>query len=327
MSRSGRWSGRVESTGESSLQDRGVRANKAKDFSHSTRGGSRLSARRLAEIAGELTERDLGIVFALARLRVVSGAQLERLCFTEITSSARGRIRRRVMARLIELGLVVTLDRRVGGVRAGSAGLVYTLSGAGWRLVDLLEKKSETPRRRTRETPGAMFLSHALAISAIYVDLVERASVGGVEIGVFDVEADARWPDGTEQVLRPDALVAVASGGVEDVWWLEVDLGTESLARIRRMLDRYQQFARDAETGPFGVVPRVLVTVVDDKRLRDVQRLIRRSDAPEGLLQVVRQSDAGSYLVRQLVGDDAPDLAAEAGPEPEAEAGLETEPP
>ena len=248
MSRSGRWSDRVESTDESSLPDRGVRANKAKDFSHSTRGGSRLSARRLAEIAGELTERDLGIVFALAGLRVASGAQLERLCFTEITSSARGRIRRRVMARLIELRLVVSLDRRVGGVRAGSAGLVYTLRGAGWRLVDLLEKKSKTPRRRTQETPGAMFLAHALAISAVYVDLVEQALVGGVEISLFDVEADARWPDGTGQILRPDALVAVSSGGVEDVWWLEVDLGTESLARIRRMLDRYRTFAGDAET-------------------------------------------------------------------------------
>ena len=73
----------------------------------------------------------------------------------------------------------------------------------------------------------------------------------------------------------------------------------------------------------------MLVTVVDDKRVRDVQWLIRRSDAPNGLLQVVRQSEAGSYLVRELIRDDGPGLASDAGPESELklEPRRETEPP
>ena len=162
MSRSDRWSARVESSARPSLSDKGRRANKAKDFSRIHGGGSRLSARRLAGLADELSERDRSLLLALARLRVASGSQLERLCFRKIAVSARGRVRRRVLGRLVGLGLMVTLERRVGGVRAGSAGLVYGLSGAGWRLVDQLSRSDDASRRRTRETPGTLFLAHAL---------------------------------------------------------------------------------------------------------------------------------------------------------------------
>lgn len=318
---SGRWSDQVESSDAMSLSVGGGSANKAKDFSHNIVGGSRLSARRLAGLAEELSERDRALLAVLARLRVASGAQLERLSFREIVASARGRVRRRVLGRLVRLGLVVTLDRRVGGVRAGSAGLVYALSGAGWRLVDLLDRRSEAPRRRTRETPGALFLAHALAVSEIYVDLKEQVEQfgamtdeSGPAIEIFDVEADARWRDESGEVHRPDALVVLSLGPVEDVWWLEVDRGTESLARVQWMLRRYQQFATAAGGGPRGVIPRVLVTVLDDKRRRGVDRLISRMTASEGLLQVVRQDEATGYLVRELVEPDGPSAHERAPP-------------
>lgn len=298
---SDRWSGRVESSDRFSLQDKGRGATNAKDYSRLHMGGSRISARRLAELAEELTERDLAVLFELARLRVLSGAQLEHLGFTEITPGSRGRVRRRVMARLVRVGLVATLERRVGGVRAGSAGLIYTLTGAGWRLVDLNRRCGQVPRRRTRETPGALFLAHALAISQTYVDLVEAVRARpGVGVEAFDVEADARWRDEAGEVLRPDALSVLSAGEVEDVWWLEVDRSTESSARIRRMLERYQRFAEAGETGPRGVIPRVLITVIDRARLEEVRRLIGRGEAPERLLQVVMHGEAAGFLVGEL---------------------------
>ena len=41
---------------------------------------------------------------------------------------------RRALQRLTKLGLLATLERRIGGVRSGSDGLIYRLGPAGQRL-------------------------------------------------------------------------------------------------------------------------------------------------------------------------------------------------
>jgi hypothetical protein len=236
---------------------------------------------------------------------VLTGAQLERLAFTDIAGSARGRIRRRVLGRLVGLGLVATLERRVGGVRAGSAGLVYVLTGAGQRLLDLEAGRNEQ-RRRLAPTPGAMFLSHALAISEVYVSLVERArECPGLRVREFAVEAAARFEvPGSDVALRPDALAILATNNVEDVWWLEIDRGTESLPRISGMLRRYLAFAESGVPGPGGVVPRVAISVVSDERARATRGLIRRLPPLAGELFVVcREPDVVAVLETELLGE------------------------
>ena len=304
MSRSDRWSDRVERPSQFSLERRGNDATKTNDYSRSLNSGSRLSRRRLQELTGQLSERDQAVLGALARVRVLSGSQLERLAFAEVAHSARSRVRRRVLARLVELRLVTTLDRRVGGVRAGSAGLVYALTAGGWRLRDL--GSGATARRRSPHTPGQLFLEHALAISGVHVDLVEAAHAHqGALIEVFDVEADARWQTDSGEWLRPDALVVLSSGSVEDVWWLEVDRGTESLPRVSRMLARYLEFAGSGEIGPRGVVPRVLVTVPDAKRRSNIQRLVDRAPEPASELFVVcLEQDAVERMLAELTGGE-----------------------
>jgi hypothetical protein len=267
-----------------------------------------LSRRRLLELAGQLGERDRAVLGALGRVRVLSGGQLERLVFDSVAAGARGRIRRRVLARLVECGLVVTLERRIGGVRAGSNGLVYALSAAGWRLLDL-EAGTSRARRRQPHTPGRLFLAHALAVSQLYVELVEAGRHGArVELRSFAVEAEARWRAqsfGGELVLRPDALVILGRGELEDVWWLEVDRGTETLPRLRSKLSDYLDFAGSGQAGPGGVVPRVLLSVEGDQRAAAVRGLLRRLPPPaEELFVVVRHDAAAQRLVRELLTDE-----------------------
>lgn len=164
--RSDRRSGRVES-GRPRFPGRArFERGNANDYSRMPASGSRLSQRRLRELADELSGRDRAVLAALRTVVVLSGTQAERLLFDEIAESARARIRRRVLGRLIALGLVETLERRVGGVRAGSGGLVYALSGGGQRLLDLDDPR-ESPRRRSAYTPGPLFLAHALAWAAL----------------------------------------------------------------------------------------------------------------------------------------------------------------
>lgn len=297
---SDRPSDHVESSHQTPPEPRRSETDKTDDFSRVVHRGSRLSRRRLWELVDELSERDRSVLAALRRVRVLSGSQLERLAFDGIADSARGRVRRRVLGRLVGLGLVATLERRVGGVRAGSAGLVYVLTAAGHRLLDLCEERAtEIPvRRRPAHTPGQLFLAHMLAVSEVYVGLVEAARGGGWTLVDFAVEADARWPLGDGSLLRPDALVVLGAGEVEDVWWLEVDRGTESLPRLKTMLDRYLVFAQSGAAAPYGVVPRVLVSVDSEQRLRRLRGLLRRLPEPAGELFVgCRDADAVRLLV------------------------------
>ena len=75
------------------------------------------AAERIAE---RCSERDQRIVEELARVRVATARQLERLAFAELSGQHRDRTRRRALTRLVEWGLLTTLERRIGGARAGS---------------------------------------------------------------------------------------------------------------------------------------------------------------------------------------------------------------
>jgi hypothetical protein len=93
----------------------------------------------LVPLVDTLGERDVAILRDLARVRVLTGGQLTRLHFSELTSTNRERARRRVLARLVEHRLVATLEgRTIGGVRAGSSGLIHSLGTAGQRALPLL---------------------------------------------------------------------------------------------------------------------------------------------------------------------------------------------
>ncbi len=86
-----------------------------------------MSPVRLAGLADQLTEREWNILATLATLRMACTRQIETLHFTDASTLANARHARRVLAKLAMLGLVSRLERRVGGVRAGSAGYVWSL--------------------------------------------------------------------------------------------------------------------------------------------------------------------------------------------------------
>ncbi len=64
-----------------------------------------------------------------------------------------GRVRRRIMTRLTDLGLVAVLGRRVGGVRAGSVGHLYALTTAGHRFLALINNVPPPPANNPHSFP------------------------------------------------------------------------------------------------------------------------------------------------------------------------------
>ena len=246
----------------------------------------RVSATYAAQLAERLSMRDVQILNDLARVRCLTGIQLERLHFHNLAAPNRNRARNRVLRRLTRLEVVTTLARRIGGVRAGSDGLVYALDIAGQRVVRIRGGEDEASARRPW-TPGLLFLAHTLAVAELYVQLREAERAGRLELVDFRAEPASWLRTASLGTLKPDAYLLLAGERVEDAWWIEVDQDTESRNTIRRKLSLYLLAAQAGVSGPDGLLPRVLVTVPSPRRLALIRELVADLGLPADTLIAV----------------------------------------
>lgn len=261
---------------------------------------SRLSPTALAR---ELAARQITVLPHLARVRLLTGAHIDRLLANpETTTPTTARDRRRTMARLHDLGLVTILERRIGGVRAGSAGHIYTLTPTGHRVLAALSGQPCPPHVKKPATPGTLFLAHTLAISDIYVALHEAARYHTVHVSTFTTEPTCWQPTGGGNYLKPDAYCVLATTTHQDCWWLEIDQATEPLPRIRAKCRAYLDFLTHGGLGPDTVPPRVLYTTPDTRRAHAIEETIRTvSTHDNDLIGVTAHSDAHTFLINQLL--------------------------
>lgn len=255
---------------------------------------SYLTSQQLAEVIDRLSERDLAVLETLQRVRLASASQLGRLHFSATTSQ----VRRRALLSLDNRRLVVRMDRQIGGIKSGSSGYLYELSDVGQRV---LNTSSGVPRRRPKST-GLAFVRHALAVTEIYVRLVEASRLGHIELLEFEAEPQC-WRSfpgrgGGRTVLKPDAFVRIGSGDFEDSWMVEVDLATESPATITAKLDVYRAYwSSGIEQADRGVFPRVLWTVPNLRRAEVItDRCSRQPAEAWSLFMVTLFEDAVALM-------------------------------
>ena len=256
--------------------------------------GRRASDSDLLALRDSLPARDRLILADLLRVRLLTGSQIERLHFHNLEPlRSRGSSRRRTMHRLTSLHLTTTLVRRIGGERAGSAGLIYSLDVLGQRLLALNALLTSASRIRRPWPIGTLFVHHSLDVAELYVRLRERAwqTAQPFELVRFGAEPSS-WHAASSGVLKPDAFVVWIDGDWEEHRWIEVDRASESLPTLRRKLLAYVDAATAGDLGPAGVLPRVLVTVPDDRRLRAVERLIEDLPVPGAQLIYVERFDS-----------------------------------
>jgi hypothetical protein len=228
----------------------------------------------------------MAVLRSLAQLRLLTGEQVRRLHMTEGSPATQARRARSLLQRLTELRLVVRLGRRVGGVRAGSAGYVYGISGHGQAVlsIDGLHGKQ---RRRVWETSPA-FQDHVLCVADTYIALVEAERRGDVEALDFAAEPAAwrRFPGthGQAVTLKPDAFVRLGVGELEHSAFAEVDMGTESGPTIARKCEVYARYWRAGiEQSKNEVFPRVLWLASSEhgaRRITDVLTRLPREVQP-----------------------------------------------
>jgi hypothetical protein len=252
-------------------------------------------------VAERLSQRDRHIVTDVGRVRVLTGGQIERLHFCDLSGRSRSVVRWRVLKRLTGWRVLVSLPRRIGGV-PGSAVTAYTLDTAGRALRSLLVNDSthQLPARRPG-TPGERFIRHALTVSELYVTLVEAIRHGAADLVDFRAEPEAWMPNGLGGWLKPDAYLMLAAGEVEDCWAVEVDKASEHLPTLKRKCDAYVDFHQRGQLGPHGVMPRVLITVPDEKRREAVAAMLDHLSSPvDTLLHVTTEEHASHYLLEAL---------------------------
>lgn len=223
----------------------------------------RTGREQLASLGRTLSARDFQILDSLSLHPFLTTGQLVRLHFADhMTEVSGGRVCRRVLMRLAELRVVEHLERRIGGVRAGSASFVWRLGPVGHRLLSLAASGADSARAR-RKQPSLHHLEHNLAIADAHLRLLEASATHRFDLLRVQTEPRSWRPyvgaAGERLVLKPDLYAVTASGDYEDHWFVEVDRGTESLPTLLRKCGLYEAYRRSgAEQRSNDVFPWVL---------------------------------------------------------------------
>lgn len=254
-----------------------------------------MNALRTSHLAEQLSDRDLAIMVSLDQFRLLTTRQIQRLHFSDHASDlAAARACNRALVRLRDIGVVGSLERRIGGVRRGSASYIWQLDATGERF--LRTTQGHAHRRRFME-PGETFVNHTLAVNDVAARLLEAARV--TEGFVVDelMAEPTNWRSylgagGETQWLKPDLYVVTsnqdADGDYEEHAFLEVDLGTEHVPRIQAKCRMYAAYAAtSAYQAEHGLFPHVVWLSTDPARRKVLRRAISSTRGlPSGVFRV-----------------------------------------
>ena len=265
-----------------------------------------LSRQQLESLRRRLGERDLAILTAIRMSKYLTSDQVRRLYFREhSTDTAAIRAANRNLGKLREMHLIAAMTRRVGGIRGGSGSYIWHLTEAGERLLRLA--KPDDPKRRTRFLePSGRFLRHTLAVAECSIqirEICERRKE--LSLVTVDFEPDS-WRAysriGKIVSLKPDLYAKTLCGEYEDCWFIEVDLGTESIPAILEQCRRYHDyFLTGLEQEEFGVFP-LTVWIVPSAHRRDMlKEAIRKNFAGQpSLFAAITPEELEPLLCQKL---------------------------
>ena len=224
----------------------------------------RITKNKIIEYSSILSKRDKEVLHSIKICNFLKTNQISRLHFDDKTAPSTVC---RALTKLHKLGLIQPIKRRIGGVRAGSTSLVWSLNMAGAELLQLGETTPLKSRKRVYE-PSYIFLKHTLGVSELYTRLNTTTATNLMKTE-FEPNCWRTYTShfGVNVVLKPDLYVVTASDGYEDHWFFEVDMDTEAPSRILRKCESYAKYyMTGGEQKQIGVFPQVVWIVPDYKR-------------------------------------------------------------
>lgn len=242
-----------------------------------TKRRRRVDADVLERIASSMPARDREVIDCIAEHRYLTTHQVQSFIFTDHSSpESAARTTRHVLQRLERNALLRPLQRRIGGVRAGSAARVWQLAPAGARLL-----RDDGATHRSHE-PSPRFLAHCLAVADVHLALTSLAATDAVQGVSVQCEPDS-WRRYTGQAgeprwLQPDLAAVITTDDYDDRWFVEVDLGTESVPTLLRKCGQYESYrASGIEQGNHGTFPLVLWAFTKPERAERFRAAVLRS--------------------------------------------------
>ena len=267
-----------------------------------------IGRRRLEELSKMLSDRDWKILKSLRKYRFLLTGQIQRLYFFDgTTAPANTRATNRALKKLKGYGLIKPLKRRIGGVRSGSASLVWHLSEAGQRLLALQEPDSGK-RIRIGE-PSPMFLEHLLSVAecAVQMEVICRESED-LEVVSVDSEPSCWRPftqDGRIIQLKPDLYAVTTYEEYEDHWFLEMDLSTESKQQVVEKCRVYLNYYKTGiEQVKHDLFPLVVWIVPDKNRKRVLIESIKTGLPSHPKMFLVITPEELEPMLRQYIERD-----------------------
>jgi Replication-relaxation len=260
----------------------------------------RTGHRMLDDLRLELSARDVAITRSVADFRYLTTKQIETLHFHTHASQMTGaRKARTALDRLTGHRVLVRLERRVGGIRAGSSSYIYGLGPVGCRLVAV-----DGNRVRPKE-PSPAFLTHTLAVAQLAIDLETRMRSEAPGTPKLEIVTEPQcWQTfasgiySARDVLKPDLSVVTGDGEYEYRWFVEIDLGTESGTAIKKKAEVYLAYLRTGiEQKTHGIFRRVLFVTPEAKRAAFLERVFAdMKQIPDGLFIVTQTPNALTIL-------------------------------
>lgn len=239
--------------------------------SSSAPSGARLTASVVAGELTRLTPRDRLLLDLLDQHKTFTTEQIHTLAFTSL---ARTRIR------LSQLYTREVLDRFRHYIRPGSQSWRWTLGPVGAAILaagrgDTLPRPAAV-RDATARLAMSPTLGHLVTANGFFVALTGHARThSGTRLGRWWNEARCREAVGT--VVRPDGHGVWVAGGRAVPFWLEADLGTETLSRVVGKLTGY------AALPPPRAFP-VLFWLPTAAREANLHAHLARAGVPDGVI-------------------------------------------
>ena len=231
------------------------------DSSAKPRASRRMRARgRICRVQ----ERDIDILFALAKMRMLRTSDVSRLLF-----HARGTCQKR-LRKLFDAGLVRTVVTDLARENR------FVLTRLGHAMVSELRAEAGVPAYRAAPRVDGRSIAHLDLLNEYRIALALGAAKHGLSLRSFVPEWDLRAEDPAAKLI-PDALCVLARrDGAEWQLAIEVDTGTEAPAVVERKLRKYE-LAR-SNGGVFGVSsPLVAIVMPKFRRAMTLARWITKS--------------------------------------------------
>lgn len=236
----------------------------------------RLKKNEIAPMA--LTDRDKAIVLSVYQNRFLRRDQIGRLFFPGASLPA-------VNMRLKKLYEHKFVDRLFKPVAVGSAQAVYALDKHGADIVaaSLEIDRHQVNWKRDHNRVEFLFMEHTLAVSEFKVNLdMAIAQNAGVDL-LFYQRGDKTFqtkvadPSGRKKylVVAPDAFFGLKTDHGNAYFFIEVDMGTETLKRFAEKITAYKQYWKSGKyTQKYGYKHFRVLTVAESER-----RLVNLIDA------------------------------------------------